>query len=273
MVVFAGIGAGLGATLYFCIPVTYSSLLVAETGGINSDVVIDQINLLSVLTEKPPRLAKFLHLDEESAKKITFFKAYYGIDLNRDNILDFIDYTEKYDPRDTTMRKLTSYVYLKASVSEEDMFFQLKEKILAYLSNNEYIHHLYRISMQQKIGYIHELEKEMTKIDSLQNGQLRQSLGAFKDIVLMNKPDLKLFHADMLALYSQKQAYERDTALFKQPISVIQDFTPLGEEDRTMSWYMYTCGIISAIIGLLCALLWQYRKRIYLLIKEDATKH
>ncbi|MDR0712779.1 MAG: hypothetical protein LBF89_00730 [Bacteroidales bacterium] len=270
---FAVIGIALGVALYNYMPVIYSSQLIADTGGVNNSVFIDQVNRISRLVKKPERLANFLQMDEEQAKKITFIKAYYGIDINRDGQLDYVDFDENYNAKDTSIRRLTTYLCLKVSVKDESIFVPLKDKILWYLQSNEYIRHLHEISIRQKIDFIHELDREMSKIDSIQNAQLRQNMGNFKEIVLMNKPEMKLFHSDMLSLYSRKQSFERDTAIFKQPISVIQDFTLLGEEDRNLQWYIFKGCVMGAITGLCFSLLWQYRKRIYQLIREEAITY
>jgi hypothetical protein len=127
---------------------------------------------------------------------------------------------------------------------------------------------LFEVNMRQKDALISELNAEIKKIDSLQNYQMKQDKANLKDILLTNKPELKLFHYDLLSLYKQKQELERDTAIFHSPIAIIQNFTPLSLEDRPKSLLTIIAGAIGAALGIVFALLWQYRKSIWNLITE-----
>jgi hypothetical protein len=266
------IGAVAGFALYTVTKTYYSSNLVVNTGEISNKIIIDHINKLSVLNGKTKILSGYLDITEAEAEEITRVKAYYGIDINKDYVVDYIDFKEKYNPKDTNQVRVPGYLYLKVSVYNEAVFPALRKGLFQYISRNEYIKQLHEINLRQKREYIKELEIEMTKIDSLQRIQFQKNSTSIKDILLTNKPEIQLFHGDILHLYSRKQALERDLDIYKDPIVIVQDFTPLEEEERPVTKYVLILGIVGAVLGLICAIFWQYRKKIWKLIKEDSSK-
>ncbi|GHT21634.1 hypothetical protein FACS189430_02020 [Bacteroidia bacterium] len=268
VVSFALFGGVIGYALYFTTIPVYSSYLVAETGQIKSEVFIDHVNRLSKLKANSDALSKYLKINAEDAAKISSIKAYYGIDVNKDRGVDYVDFKESYNPKDTSQARVANYLYLRVAVYDEDIFPKLRSGLLHYINDNAYIKMLFEINMQQKGALISELNAEIAKIDSLQHYQMKQDKANLKDILLTSKPDIKLFYSDLLSLYRQKQDLERDTAVFKAPIAIIQNFTPLSLEDRPKSLFAAVAGAIGAVLGLVFALLWQYRKRIWSLIIE-----
>jgi uncharacterized protein involved in exopolysaccharide biosynthesis len=262
------IGGTIGYLLYFTTKPVYSSYLIADTGDIQSNIFVDHVNRLSKLNSHTDVLAKYLNIDKAEAANISGIKAYYGIDVNKDGRVDYVDLRESYNPKDTSVARVSNYFYLKVAVYDEDIFPKLRSGLNQYITNNTYIKMLHEINMRQKEALIGELDAEIRKIDSLQNYQMKQDRANLKDILLTNKPDLKLFHGELLSLYRQKQDLERDTAIFKTPIAIIQNFTPLSLEDRPKSLFAIIAGAIGAALGLVCALVWQYRKFIWSLITE-----
>ncbi|MDR1672938.1 MAG: hypothetical protein LBS09_05710 [Bacteroidales bacterium] len=274
--IFAVIGMVFGFFWHSVTQSYYSSVLVANTGNINNDIMIDHVNKLSVLKNKPDILARHLGITEAEAKEVHSIKAFYGIDVNNDDVMDFVDYKGIYAPKsnaDTLMRRIPSYIYLKVSIYNEDIFPILRKGILQYLNSNTYIRELHNIRIKQKKEYIVELERERLMIDSLQRYQftLSNSSRSVRDMLMMSSPEIKLFYNDQLKLYDQQQSIERDIELFKEPITIIQDFMALSVEDRPVTQLVLIFGIIAAFVGLFCALLWQYRRFIWRLIKEDRS--
>ncbi|MDR3094251.1 MAG: hypothetical protein LBU62_06400, partial [Bacteroidales bacterium] len=261
IVSFAIVGGIIGHTLYYATKQVYSSYLIAETGKIQSEIFVNHVNRLNKLGSKPEILSKYLNINKNDAEKISSIKAYYGIDVNKDKNVDYVDFNESYNPKDTNQRRVDDYLYLKVTVYDEDVFPKLQSGLIQYITNNTYIKRLFEVNMQQKNALISELNLEIKKIDSLQNYQMRQDRTNLKDILLTSKPEIKLFYGDLLFLYKQKQELERDTAIFKSPVAIIQNFTPLSIEDHPKLLLVIVAGLIGAVVGLVFALIWQYRKR------------
>jgi hypothetical protein len=220
-------------------------------------------------------LANYLNINVEQAKAIRNIKAYYGIDINRDRRWDYVDFKEAYNPRDTMQRRDPSFLHIKVSVYDENILPVLRQGLFKYINNNPYIVDYFEINKQQRIELLKVIEKEIGKIDSLQHARIRKETNVEKgqmNFSLNNEQDAKLFYQDILNLNNQKQYIERSLELSKGPIVVVQDFTPLEEEERPVTLYILVLGGTMAVLGLFCALCWQHRKRIWTLIWEDSTK-
>ncbi|MDR2036854.1 MAG: hypothetical protein LBQ60_02915 [Bacteroidales bacterium] len=274
IVSFAALGAIAGILYYVLTPTVYSSVLEARTGDVDNSVVIDHINKLAATNGKPKILANFIGITEEDARKVVSIKAYYGIDYNKSGVIE-ADYDETYNPRDTNQVRVPSYLFLKASVLDEDIFPMLREHIMKYIKTNQYINRSHELSQAQKKSYISELEVEIQKIDDLQRFQYKQNpfSNSTKEYFLI-KPEAKLFHEDLLALYNKKQGLERDLEMYNEDVMIIvQDFTPLSQEEQPMTSRALKWGLIGAGLGLVCAVIWQFRKKIWTLIKENPANN
>lgn len=271
---FAIIGALIGYAWYGLSKPYYSSFLEGNTGGLDNSVVIDHVNKLNLLTGKPTLLANFLNITEEEAKSVQSVKAFYGIDLNKDGKPDFIDFKETYNPKDTNQLRVPSFIYLKVGVFDENILPSLRNGLFRYINSNTYIKELYRIDRDQKKQLIAEIESEIRKIDSLQRSQFRKGFKTdnLQMVFMGNEPEIKLFHEEVLDLYARKQRLERDRDISDEIIVVMQDFTPLSQEENPVLHYILIFGIVMAVLGLFCSLLWQYRNTIWRLIREDSSK-
>ena len=273
IVSFGAAGLLIGFLLHGISRPFYSSSLEGNTGGIDNSVVIDHINKLNQATDKPDILAGYLGIKVEQASEIRSIKAFYGIDVNRDWKVDYVDFKEIYNPKDTMQRRVPSFVHVKISVYDESILPIIRKGLFQYIERNTYIQELFKIDRSQKENLIKELATEIAKVDSLQKALIRKELIPDKGtaFVLTNVPEPRLFYDDILRLYERKQNLEKNLEITKEIILVIQDFTPLQKEERPTLFYMFVFGVAMAVMGLFCALLWQYRKTIWKLIKEDSS--
>ena len=271
---FAVAGILIGFLLYGISRPFYSSFLEGNTGGVDNSAVIDHINKLDLVANKPDLLANYLGITFEQATEIRSIKAYYGIDINRDWKPDYIDLKDTYNPKDTMQLRVPSYVYIKVSVYDESVFPVLRKGLFQFIESNTYIKDLFTIDRNQKAQLMKEIELEIAKIDSLQKSQIRKEIKPDKGqtVVVGNMPEPRSFYNEILALYGRKQGIEKELEISDEIITVVQEFTPLQREERPVFIYMFIVGGAMAVMGLFCALLWQYRKTIWRLIREDATK-
>jgi len=279
-------GVLLGFLLYGVSRPFYTSTLEGNTGGIydideknylggvDNSVVINHINKLDKAVSKPSLLANYLGMSIEQASEIRSIKAYYGIDVNKDLKPDYVDIKETYNPKDTNQIRVPSFVHIKVSVYDESVFSELRKGLLSYINNNTFIQELYRIDRLQKEEMIHLIDKEIKTIDDFQQARIRKesSVEQGSVVVLGNEPEPKLFTWDILSLQRRKQLLEKNLEISDEIIVIIQDFTPLQQEERTVLKYIAVLGATMSVLGILCALLWQYRKRIWELIREDSIK-
>jgi len=271
---FSIIGCFVGYFFYINTPRYYTSEMVARSNSMNNNVIINSINLLNDLFENRnySALGNYLGISSSKAEKIKSIESYYGIDLNKDKITDFVDYDNTYNPKDTTKRRLTDVFYLKISVYDENIFTSVRDGIKKYISTNPYILQNNEIRKLQTQKLIEEYNKEISKLDSLEKVQYfevpkMQKFGS-NQLVILNEKETKLFYEDIIKLYNKKLSLERDLSINPEPITIIQDFTQLSKAENPLIKFLKIWVIVFAILGFISAFLWQYRNQIWNLIRE-----
>ncbi len=286
IVSFALIGALIGYLWHGVSRPYYSSFLEGNTGsiydeierkyigGVDNTIIIDHINKLDLLTSKSALLAGYLNMKGDDAKNIRSVKAYYGIDVNKDMKPDYIDFKDTYNPKDSTQIRVPSYIYIRVYVYDENILVPLRKGLLKYINDNTYIQELFKIDRKHKQQLIGEVSSEISKIDSLQRSRYRKDnqLGNQQLFVMETSPKFDLFYKDMLRLYAKKQQLEKNVEISDEIITIVQDFTPMEQEENPILSYIIMFGGCFAVVGLFFSLLWQYRKKIWALIKEDVKK-
>jgi len=251
-------------------PYTVSSL-EASTGGVENTVVIDHINKLDV--KQPHRLANALGITKEQADKIRSIKAYYGIDVNRDGVVDYVDFDEKYNPEDTMHRRLRSFVHLEVSLFDESILPKLREGLLRYIDDNPYVKSLHEIIKAQEEQMLVAVDNEISKIEKLQMSQLNREANRLDSsgttIFMTPESENRTFSSDILELYEKRHELEKRKQLFKNTIVVIHDFIPSEEIVNTLAYYLSKSVIALSILGFITSLIWQYRKKLYALLTDE----
>jgi len=250
---------------------SYSSWMEGNTGDLDNSIVIDHVNRLNQLTGKPALLASFLNITEEQAAQIGSIRAYYGIDLNRDGRPEFIDFNETFNPRDTAQARAPSFIYIQVTVFDEDILPVLRNGLIHYINDSPFLQELFRITRRQKQQMISNIQSEIDKIDSLQRSQFRrrENLDNIQMFYLGNQPALQTFHNAILELHEEIQTLERELEISDEIITIVHDFMPLSMVVFSVHKSVFISSGIMAILGIFSALIWQYRKRIWKLIKED----
>ena len=269
---FAVAGIVFGFLLYGFSKTSYSSWLECNTGDLDNTIVIDHVNRLNQLSGKPALLANFLNITKEQAAKIGSIKAYYGIDINKDDKYDFIDFGETYNPRDSNQMRVPSLMFIKVTVYDEDFLPSLRNGLLHYIKNSLYLQELFKITRQQKEQMIVNIQTEIDKIDSLQRSKFRKrENGDNKQMIYLSSETApQTFHHEVLELHSKKQTLEQELKISEEIIVIVHDFMPLSEEVFPLYKSVFISSGIMAVLGLLCACIWQYRKRIRKLITENS---
>lgn len=252
----------------------YLSEMTAISNSINNTYVVGSINLLNDLFREQnfAIAANYLNIDVTKAQQIKSIKAFFTIDINKDRIPDYVDYKETYNPKDTLVKRLDNYFVTRIEVYDETVFPEAREGLKSYIYKNKFIIDNNNERIRQNNMLIATLEAEIRRLDSLQKVEYfelpQMQRAATNQMVVLNEKDRKLYHEQKLALEREKLRLERDNIINSDPITIVQDFTPLSKAANPYSRYAYIIGILFAILGFIASLLWQYRQIIMDAIKN-----
>ena len=267
IVAFTIIGLIVAYVLYQVSRRFYSSEMTAISNSINNTYVVGSINLLNDLFKQNNYsiAANYLNIDINRAKEIKSIEAFYTIDINKDGLPDYTDYKWKYNPRDTTKR-LDSYFVIRLEVYDESIFAQVRDGIKNYIYKNKFILDNNNERIRQNKILIETIENEIRKLDSLQKVEYfelpQMQRATSNQMVVLNEKDRKLYHEQKLLLEKEKLRLEKDLNINSEPITIVQDFTPLSKAENPYSKYAMKIGLLFAVIGFFVSILWQHRKTI-----------
>ncbi len=268
------VGIVVGISLFFATQRFYASEMVAKANVTENNFVVNAINQLNDLCidGNYKTLAYYLETTELNASKIKSIRAGYGIDINFDGITDYVDYKNEVNLKDTNIRRLSRLFYVRVEVYNETGFATVTEGTKKYIWKNPYIIKNNEVRKIQIEAMISSYNQEIKKLDSLQKSyyfnQLTQKAGNGQ-MMFFNEKDVKLFHRDVIALVAEKQNLEKSLIVDPDPITIVQDFTPLSRMENPWTKYVKNWGIAFALLGFFVAVFWQYKSNIFTFIREN----
>ncbi len=271
---FTVIGLIIAYFLYLSTRRYYSSEMTAISNSVNNTYVVGSINLLNDLFKQSnfAIAANYLNIDIAKAQQIKSVEAFYTIDINKDRIPDYVDYKRTYNPKDTMVKRLDNYFVTRIEVFDETVFAEVREGIKRYIYKNKFIVDNNNERIRQNKILIETIEGEIRRLDSLQKVEYfelpQMQRAATNQMVVLNEKDRKLYHEQKIALEREKLRLEKEININSEPITIVQDFTPLSKAENPYSRYAYKLGVLFAILGLVASLLWQYRITIFNLIRN-----
>lgn len=271
---FSIIGGVFGYLLFTNTPRFYSSEMIARSNAMNNSVIVGSINLLDDIFDNRNynALGAYLGIPVEKAEKIKSIEAFYGIDLNHDKLVDYVDYEKIYNPKDTTQKRLTDIFYLRISVYDETVFTSARDGIKQYLNTNPFVLENNRVRTLQALSLINEYKNQIIKLDSLQKVQYfevpKLQKAGNNQMIFLNEKEARLYHGDIISLYNRQLGLEKELMLNPDPITVIQDFTPLAKADNPLIKFLRIGILFFAVLGFFLSIIWQFRTKIWMIIKN-----
>lgn len=242
----------------------FRSDMICYTNTITSTEVVNLINNWNYKKS----------LSETELKDIKSVKAFFVLDVNRDNIWDLIE--DKSIGKDDTSiisARMPKIFCVRVETSNEGTLVDksMKHKILSFLETDIRVSQMNQIRVEQEKNMIREIEKEIKDLDSLKRLQYftKNSTNGMKDLTILNEKEQLLFHNDLIGLYKQKQIFERNLFLFQKSFEVIQDFSIPRMEENSLKNILKSFTLNGFIIGLLLIFLWDRRLKIKELVKKS----
>jgi hypothetical protein len=248
----------------------YASDMVVRTNAIKASDIISYVDRLHNLVHKKNyhELGNLLSTADSVAFMVKNIQAFWFIDVNNDGIPEYIDYDEKYNPRDTTVTRLDDRVDIRVEVFDPHAFEYIREGVYTYFKKNPYINQLNNIRKIQACEIIKNIDIQINKLDSLEDYEYfkkqkdlipRNRAG---QIVVLNEQKVQLYHPYILSLQKQKLELEKEISVYPDPITVIEDFTPLSKEENPRMGYIEKYALIMGLFGILLLLILESRRKI-----------
>ncbi len=260
LLIFILIGVGLAVVTYFSTERFYNTEMVLQTNAVSSTEMINYLNNFDV---------KSFNNNSLSIKNI---KAYYIIDNNKDEHPDYVDYDNVQDTS-ITNRRMVDKVDILISVYENAPIDSIKNAIFSYINKNHYFQKVNDLRIKQLNDLISKTDIELQKLDSVETinyfykDPYQKETG--KNMIILNEKEIKLFHNDVLRLYKKKQENEEELFLYKDIVTIIQDFTTVTKVENSLSKKLKQFMLTFFCLGLIFSIFVDQRNNFKVLIKRS----
>ena len=274
---FIVIGGLIGFARYKTAKPYYKSEMIVRTNAITAGDFISYVNRIHSLfrDQNIPQLVTILEIEDSTVRQIKDIQAYWIVDVNKDGTGDYTDYKNHFNLKDTSQIRLNNRVTVEVSVFNQDAFENLIAGLHNYMVSSSWVNEINANRIRQLKDLILQINHQIVKLDSLENFEYFQKdiLPEVKNgqIVFMNEQETKLFHNDIIRLYRQRQNYEKELAIYDDPITVIEDFTPLTRAANPFSKYALVFILIFGIAGTLFVFIREQWKNIKKLLEGSSS--
>jgi len=241
---------------------------VAQPNGITSADMINYINDLHDLCQKnnTPGLAYSLEMKDSTAAKIKNIQAFFVIDVNKDEVGDYVDFKETFNLKDTTQQRLEDRIHVTVEVYDNKVFENVKNGLFRYMRNNPYLIKLNEIRRNELKELITQTNYEIAKLDSVQDteyfGKSNNLPVKQSDMMFLSEKEQHMYYRDKLALLNRKQEYYKELELSSDAFTVIKDFTSLAMAENPKGKYLVRYSFLTLFLGYFALIILHYRKQI-----------
>ncbi|MBN1253249.1 MAG: hypothetical protein JXR51_09650 [Bacteroidales bacterium] len=263
LIIFSIIGIFIGLGIHLANRTVYQSRLIASTESIKPEIIIDLVNSLDALNQSDKKqLQKILHLNDEDINNIKKIesdtvKTYYKLKAVDNKYIYEIDFTN---------------IYINITYKNKLNLDTLENKIVNRLKNNKFISKELNNQKQSIQTLIAQLDKEIYKLDSLQNNILAASMKSSNispgQLMILNENSNSFFHKDIMELSESRVKYINRLETLS-PLQVIKPFDKSKTKEKTI---IENVGFFFGIffgLGFLVSIILEMKRKAIQLTKKD----
>ncbi len=240
-------------------PPFYYSDLVLGSQTINSQILITEINKLNKSIKADPSI---LDLNPKDLKNIVSIQAYYYIDIDRDQMPDYIDLDNSYaikHKKDTILQRLSDRFVVRIMYTKfltSTALKELQNSIVNYLNSIEYNQNLNSVIKNNLLQRLEVTKRQYETIDSATKLYYRSFTETFipahntNQLVFLGEKyqtDLQLYHQQILKLYERVLRCQEVISFTEKPVYTISPALYRENAEQTYK-YFTTTNILLIII-------------------------
>jgi hypothetical protein len=202
---------------------------VKDISGTTAEL-ITKINKLGGLCGDSHALAQALAVKSESVSNISNIGAFWIIDRNKDGIPDNVDYLGNHNVYDTINIRMQGIFDVRVNFTSKLDLEKVRDGILKFIESDSLNQQRNRLKLKQNQDMLARLNFDIKQLDSLQKVKYFEETrkivpGKEGQIVFMQQPITQLVYGDIYSLYSKKQTIETEVDLYKNIVTVLNDFS------------------------------------------------
>lgn len=252
----------------------YASSLMLRANVLDNSFYVNSVTALQDL--EPEVLARVLNIPDSTAEQVRSIRAFYGVDVNGDGIVDDMLNYKRYirNIRDSTYNIVPGVFYVTANVYSESCYAPLGDAILRFINGNPYVEshkQFRRYRIEQELS---DVDVQLRRLDSLQLSEYQKSengaslkLGGTR-LLMASEKDRQLFHDHMFGLYGRRLNLEAEQTLYADAFVVLKRFIPLEKPVNTLMFYLKRTVPLFLLLSILGVVFARYRRDVWRLVKR-----
>jgi hypothetical protein len=269
-----GLSIILGLTLSVILSRTmtsfYTSDMVLRVNVEPTDEMIAYLNRLHTfcLDENKDHLASAISLTSAQTDNILDIKAYWIIDNGNDKIPDYVDYLEDHDVYDTLNVRMQDRLDIRVKILQPQELSNVRDGILKFINSEPLLIQRNSLRINQNQERLARIAIDIKDLDSLQKFKyfeesrnlLPKSGG---QMVFLQEQKTQLLYGDIYKLYDLKNTLEQESALYKDIVTIISDFTVPSERINGGLYYTKTFVPVLFLLTLLILIIRANKKKLH----------
>jgi len=225
-------------------PSVYTSDIVFRNNTVDNEQIIAYINRLKDVTEKNKSIfSETLGISKETSNNIISIGAFWIIDLNRDSIPDYVDYTNKHNVHDSINVRMKDRFNIQVKIKSTQDLSKVRDGLIHYINSNQFFQEKNKIRLYQLSESIKRMDIDLSRIDSLQKvkyfEETRQRATQSSNQIVLNQTQnyTQLLLKEIQDLMKEKQLLEIEQNIYSQIVTVLNDFTIPVKRTNNLSYY------------------------------------
>lgn len=265
LLIFFALGMGYGIFNVFTSNNYYSSNMLIRSNAVSSFELKEKLddfnNYFIQANEFSDSILKMeLQMDSAEVSNILGIESYFGIDLNSNDIIDYYDLKDKHNKSDTINIRNDKFLLIKANVKDSRILPKFQEGLINYLNKGPLLRQVNNQRLKNLESLIDGYNTEIMYLDSFQRATYfvkdKPTLTIDKNLVLLGEPRLQLVHKYKYELNEEKIEIINDYVAFKDPVSVINDFSLAVKQESSSFFTILKDIILFLFVGYFITLGW-----------------
>lgn len=230
LLAFCLIGVVIGVYTFINFEPAYQAEMVLRSNTIPTHEMVPYVNQLANADFDKEKIdfAAIFNLDTSEVKDIVAVEAFYYVDLNKDGILDYVDYDEKFNAKDTTHVLDEKQLQVRATIKTPVQFNIMSDAIVNYIERNKHFQRANKARIEKVSKLVTTLDRELYLIDSLERKRFfdtEQSAHLeFGKSLVVGDGKQQLFYYDKMRIIQEINKKKDDILINPEIVSIVSPF-------------------------------------------------
>jgi hypothetical protein len=225
----------------------YTADLVLKVNIEETSDIISYVNRLHTYCLQPEKstLSGVLGLKPGQTDNILDIKAFWVIDNGDDKIPDYVDYNENHDVYDTLNVRMNDRFDIRVRIVQPQVLTDVREGILKFIAADALSQQRNILRLRQNNELLSRVVVDIKELDSLQKFKYFEESKnilpkAGGQMIFLQEQKTQLLYNDIYNLYERKIELEQNRDIYKDIVTVLNDFTIPAERDNGGLYYAKT---------------------------------